>query len=1275
MVSDVRRCWMIVSPFVSSNKVRFSFGPSFFTHPISTPIIMSRFVVAGEDYPQLEPTPVATAPAATYSHGATGDATAVAAQPMQEATTEGNSLEEQFSMFCRVFNEHMQPAARMAILPWHRPRAEMPTTVADLKIQPFPRLADMPPPPAPTNRLAVRLDGLDFKHDMATMHKLVSDLFTALERSRATGMVYSVRFQKKPGGGVGSNNVLSAMLVDFSDARAADAAGRELHSARYNVAFAAAGSLLMQPCTTCCVLDLKGNLHGGDEDGGGGVTKQDVAVLLADGGAIVPGFEAGIFYVALRNANAMYAIFKTPSFSADFQRHLFRRFGLLLIGVDCDEAATNRSSVQISAMTPGMPPPAPQHPSAGGAMIQEDGRGGVVSGSEGEGHVTSSVVDEFLTAHNDHHFSSDDEDEGRTASALMAAAAAGGSVDGDDSGVVSAALPDDIARFLRGGDINGPLSGGSGGLSSSALLMGPSAAGGLFGNDPSGGGVLPLPFASTHRASSSHAAAGAPISLLPFGAAPGGGSSMLSGAPSHHHSYGGGLLPTHHRGGGGGTEYVFDDKLMVQLEKADSVSDLLHLLRRKQLELENASDGMKERLALRLLGHDGSFLLHVARETVGVQTIMKLLSSVTLTDAIRSKMMRFLQEDRLTQCLEAMVAKRPLETSFVLQMLLDAARTAAAGRGVLRDIIESADPVVLTLACRVLRAAQREHLPCVMDRVTASLPHFVAAGEKGAKLLLALSETPALDLAFLTAKLLEPANDASFHTFALRFFGRNPDVDTRAFLDVASRCGGTSSSEAAGAAEPETFLVEAAARLHPACLEFVAQQVALRHPKVALLVRERARSGATRQVPPRGNGAETAAGSDYAAPTTLGAAPPSVPVIGFRTLPPPPAASSSLLVAAVARGGGSSSSTAAKPSSSHAAGHAGREVVAVPTTTSGPVPFPPLPPGSSYKISISRLKYFFMGRDAKTTYKHPATHLEYPATLQAAFRQEIVSVREFSSRHPQFSERELKHWLGRDAVGQSNAEGSDAPPRSNDPAAGDAIAAAVRAELEQPAAPPPAAYPASSVDSRKRPRGSEAASNVGSVAAAAGGIAVGAGGGDGSNPRGFAAQVADWAAGMDQYPEKGPPFPSVDATHAVALSASHGSYYFREKLPASKGAATASYKHPITRREYRATPQAFFLDNKVDLEDYCRRYDFPFGKVKKWLADQRIRDKILDNRLLTHLKVTYRAARSGGTGVEGDAAAVASGAGDTAGGVVSPSAAGTVDGTGESSRTADDVPL
>lgn len=63
---------------------------------------------------------------------------------------------------------------------------------------------------------------------------------------------------------------------------------------------------------------------------------------------------------------------------------------------------------------------------------------------------------------------------------------------------------------------------------------------------------------------------------------------------------------------------------------------------------------------------------------------------------------------------------------------------------------------------------------------------------------------------------------------------------------------------------------------------------------------------------------------------------------------------------------------------------------------------------------------------------------------------------------------------------------------------------------------------------------------------------------------------------MSTYPQSGEPFPPLPPGWRSALSRSYGHYYFiSSNSNNNNNSGKPTYKHPVSRKEYMATPQAF----------------------------------------------------------------------------------------------------
>ncbi|CUG86797.1 Hypothetical protein, putative [Bodo saltans] len=128
-----------------------------------------------------------------------------------------------------------------------------------------------------------------------------------------------------------------------------------------------------------------------------------------------------------------------------------------------------------------------------------------------------------------------------------------------------------------------------------------------------------------------------------------------------------------------------------------------------------------------------------------------------------------------------------------------------------------------------------------------------------------------------------------------------------------------------------------------------------------------------------------------------------------------------------------------------------------------------------------------------------------------------------------------------------------------------------------------------------------------------------------------------WSEAFLAYPLKGEPFPdptttSEDGTDIQrwkwSVSKSYGHYYFKNEERHSK----PTYKHPSTNQTYMVSPQAFVaLEDSQDVREALRiQASVSQEAFDEWLANQRHRDKALDEAVLSVLKITYREQQHNG---------------------------------------------
>ena len=125
----------------------------------------------------------------------------------------------------------------------------------------------------------------------------------------------------------------------------------------------------------------------------------------------------------------------------------------------------------------------------------------------------------------------------------------------------------------------------------------------------------------------------------------------------------------------------------------------------------------------------------------------------------------------------------------------------------------------------------------------------------------------------------------------------------------------------------------------------------------------------------------------------------------------------------------------------------------------------------------------------------------------------------------------------------------------------------------------------------------------------------------------FAVALEDFKS----YPHRGHAFPPLPKGWSCNLSISYGLYYFRPP------GGEPVYRHPLTQREYRASPQAFAFHMKLPAEKIAAGSGCNHEDVKSWLDDQKIRDGAIDSFVLKELGVRYRSEddKQGRDGSEG----------------------------------------
>lgn len=130
-----------------------------------------------------------------------------------------------------------------------------------------------------------------------------------------------------------------------------------------------------------------------------------------------------------------------------------------------------------------------------------------------------------------------------------------------------------------------------------------------------------------------------------------------------------------------------------------------------------------------------------------------------------------------------------------------------------------------------------------------------------------------------------------------------------------------------------------------------------------------------------------------------------------------------------------------------------------------------------------------------------------------------------------------------------------------------------------------------------------------------------------------------WTAALRGYPAVGPPFhiPLPPAfLPEPELSRSYGHYYFKPQ-PQRRGVQRApTYKHPMSGKEYMASPQAFLREaaGAITLKDvvqtaqqFASELNQPpvtLTTADEWFNDQRLRHPMLDGVVMQRLKINYR---------------------------------------------------
>ncbi|RNF27440.1 uncharacterized protein Tco025E_00302 [Trypanosoma conorhini] len=104
---------------------------------------------------------------------------------------------------------------------------------------------------------------------------------------------------------------------------------------------------------------------------------------------------------------------------------------------------------------------------------------------------------------------------------------------------------------------------------------------------------------------------------------------------------------------------------------------------------------------------------------------------------------------------------------------------------------------------------------------------------------------------------------------------------------------------------------------------------------------------------------------------------------------------------------------------------------------------------------------------------------------------------------------------------------------------------------------------------------------------------------------------------LSSYPPRGHPFPPLLRGWTCNLSSSNGLYYFRPPR------GNPVYQHPLSRREYRASPQAFVLHRGIHANAIAVEAHKSVEEVERWLADQRQRDEALDAAVVLMVPIEY----------------------------------------------------
>ncbi|ESL04994.1 hypothetical protein TRSC58_07422 [Trypanosoma rangeli SC58] len=104
---------------------------------------------------------------------------------------------------------------------------------------------------------------------------------------------------------------------------------------------------------------------------------------------------------------------------------------------------------------------------------------------------------------------------------------------------------------------------------------------------------------------------------------------------------------------------------------------------------------------------------------------------------------------------------------------------------------------------------------------------------------------------------------------------------------------------------------------------------------------------------------------------------------------------------------------------------------------------------------------------------------------------------------------------------------------------------------------------------------------------------------------------------LSSYPPRGHPFPPLLRGWTCNLSSSNGLYYFRPPR------GNPVYQHPVSRCEYRASPQAFVLHRGIHANAIAVEAHKSVEEVERWLTDQRQRDEAIDAAVVLMVPIEY----------------------------------------------------